>query len=70
MLILYFTEIIIQQNHFNFNPPFTHCVGIDKEKGLRKALAQKWCFASRFYSFVFYCQFHTFFKSIAETVFL
>ena len=33
------------------------CVGIDKEKGLRKTFAQKRFFASHFYSFVFYRQF-------------
>ena len=44
------------------NAPLTYCVGIDKEKELQKALAQKLYFSFCFYSFV--CQ--TFFRVIQE----
>ena len=50
---------LLKQNNAKTHT-LTHYVGINKEKELRKVFAQKRCFASRFYSFVFYCQFHTF----------
>lgn len=45
--------VISNLSMFQTNTPLTYCVGIDKEKGLRKALAQNRCFVSHFYSFVF-----------------
>lgn len=58
--------VISNLSMFQTNAPLTYCVGIDKEKGLRKALAQKRCFVSRFYSFIFYRQFLHYSKKHCE----